>query len=107
MNAGSCCTRTAHGPVIVPGTCLRQSVIHPRFDAAFGLTTDGGKFRNDQITRALQHSLFAKREWFNLGEIAEMLEHISNFKDISASHLVGKFFEAILPIIRGRSEVAR
>src|ERR1043166_2555853 len=36
-----------------------------------------------------------------------MLEHLSDFKDISAAHLVGKILEPILPIIRGRSEVAR
>jgi hypothetical protein len=107
MNAGSRRTNAANGPVIVPGTCLRERIIHPRVNITFGLTTRGGKFRNHQITGALQHSLFAKRERFHLVEVAEMLEHLGNFKDISTAHLIGKIFEAILPIIRGRSEIAR
>src|SRR6185369_12987388 len=36
-----------------------------------------------------------------------MFQHLGDFKNISAAHLVGKIFEPILPIIRGRGEVAR
>src|SRR5215471_12144614 len=107
MRAGSRRTHAAVGPLIVPGTRLGQRIIYARFNIALGLTTHCCKFRNDQIAGALKHSLFAKREWFHLAKITEMFKYLSNFKDISAAHFIGKILEPILPIIRGRGEIAR
>ena len=50
----------AVSPAIVPHPGLGQRMIDARFDVAFGLAANCGKFRNDQVAGALQHPLLAK-----------------------------------------------
>ncbi len=95
----------AVGAAIMPRTGLCQCGIDAGLDAAFGLPTNSGKFRNYQIAGTLQHSLFAERERLNLAEITKMLEHIGDFEDVAGSHLVRKILEPIFPVAGGCREI--
>ncbi len=64
--------------------------------------TNGRQFRDDQVPRPLEHPLFAKRQRLHLAEVAKVLEHVGNFKNVAGAHFFREFLEAILPIV-GRS----
>src|ERR1041384_2477001 len=103
--AGSGHARAADGSPVVPRPGLCQCVINAGFDIAFGLATNCGKFRNHQVAGPLQHPLLAERKRLQPTQITEVLEHISNLKNVSGPHLIGKIFEAVFPIIRRRREI--
>jgi hypothetical protein len=95
----------ASGLTLMPGTGARKRLVNARFDVAFGLATDCSQFGNDKITSSFEHSLFAERKWFEVAEISEMLQDIGDFEDIACSHLLGKLFIPILPIVWGGGEI--
>lgn len=95
---GSGCADTHRAPVMLSaGTGDR--LIYSRLDVALRLTADCSQFRYNKVTRAFQHSLFAKRERLDVAEIRKVLQYISHFEDIAGAHLLGKLFEAILPVV--------
>jgi hypothetical protein len=44
----------------VPGTSLRQRIVHAWLDVAFGLPANGGELRNNQEVRSFEHAMLAK-----------------------------------------------
>src|SRR5712692_1327742 len=108
MDPGSrgCDAGLAVWPALMPGAGLHQCLIDARFDVALRLPTNGGQLRDDQIPRPLKHALFAKRQRLYLAEVAEMLEHVGNLKDVAGAHFFGKLLEAILPIVGRSGKVA-
>lgn len=76
----------SHRTPLVFRSRARERLIDTWLDVAFGLATDGGQFRNYEITRPFEHALFAKREWFDLAQIGQMLEDISYLEDVAGTH---------------------
>jgi len=81
--------------------CPGQSLFDPGLDVAFRLPTNCGQLGNDEISRALEHELLAKRKGLKVAQIGQMLEHVSDFEDISGPHLLGEILETIFPIVCG------
>lgn len=73
---------------IVLGTGAGQRVFDARSNAALWLAADGGQLGNYQIARALEHALFAKREWLGIAQVGKVLEHISYREDVASAHLL-------------------
>jgi len=95
----------ADWPPIVLGVSTRECVIDARFDIALGLAANCGQLRHDKIARTFEHPLFAEREWFDIAEIGQMLEHIGNLEDVARAHFVREFLKAVLPIISGGRKI--
>lgn len=83
----------------------RERLFDSRLDAAFGLATDGCQFRDDQITRTLKHPLLAEREWLEMAQKRQILEHLCDFEDVARAHLFREILETIFPVISGGREI--
>ena len=99
MPRGGASCADAHWTPVMLSAGTGDRLIYSRFDVALRLTADRSQFRYNKITRAFQHSLFAKRERLDIAEIRKVFQHVSHFEDIAGTHLLGKLFEAILPIV--------
>ena len=82
----SCGSNLGRAPVVL-GTGAGQRIFDARSNVALWLAADCGQLGNDQIARALEHALFAKRKGLTMAQIGKMLEHISHFKDVAGAHL--------------------
>ena len=91
----------APGTTFVLAASARQGLLDTNFNVALGLPADGCQLRDNKITRALKHPLLAERERLEMAQEREILEHLGDFKNIACTHLLGKIFETIFPIIGG------
>src|SRR6185295_8237636 len=97
-----CCNPGGAGPCgspIMLGASLNEGLFNPWLYVTFRLATNRRQLRNHKITCPLKHSLFAKRQWLQLTEVGQVLEHFSRLKNIASAHLLGKVFETIFPVI--------
>src|SRR6185369_17368840 len=90
---------------VVLGVSTRECLIDARFDIALGLAANCGQLRYHQIARTFEHPLFAEREWLDVAEIGQMLEHVGNLEDVASAHFFREFLKAVLPIISGGREI--
>jgi hypothetical protein len=77
---------------------FRDGFLDPLFDFQFRQIHDGGKFRDQQETRPVQHPLFAERQRLNSAQVDEILEDFGDVMDRTRPHFLGVFLEAVFPI---------
>ncbi len=73
--------------------------VHAAFDVRGRQAHDFRDFRDDQELRAIEHALLAERQALRLREEREALEHVRDFVDRAAAHLVGVVLEAPFPVL--------
>jgi len=76
-----------------------ERAIDAPFDGRSGFAHHLGDFRDDKELRAIQHALLAERQALRLGEEREALEHVGDFVDRAAAHLVRVVLEASFPVL--------